>query len=181
MFSKRKRESTKHLRMVIGMLASTLLAIAMLLLSRAMPTHSDYDTDALATAQWLANAPQADPAFLQVHTDEHCASGDTHCFYILPDAIAPTIAREDITFTLRIDGHLTTDIHPELTDDNRLYTALPTDSLSAGLHLVEIDIRTANSNTYRHTWAINHHTGEVSAPPTLAVPPTYVTAVPDSP
>ncbi|MEO1290052.1 MAG: hypothetical protein AAFV93_20045, partial [Chloroflexota bacterium] len=164
-----------------GIMACVVIAMGSLLVMFALPTESNYATSQ-ATAQYLEQNTIVSPAFIRVNQD--CRDGAEHCFWIVPEIIADAddlygdMYRQSETLVIMIDGDITQALSPVLFGAN-LYVDLELNRFGAGLHLIEVQISDEDGRIYRHMWAERSETGVIEAPATLAVPPTYATAIPD--
>lgn len=169
---KKQKRSQKFLSyIIIGIFTCVLIGLGSLLLIVALPSESDYDNLSEATAQFLEQYPAQAPDFIRI--DEDCLDEGEHCFRII---------REDTTdnqLILKIDGQIQDDFIL-IPINTGLYGALNLEDFSSGLHLIEIQIQDDNGRIIQHAWTIRKVSESISAPPTLAVPPTYVTAIPNS-
>lgn len=167
---KQKRSQIFLTYIIIGILTCILIGIGSLLLIVALPSESDYDKLSEATAQFLEQYPAQAPDFIRINED--CLDGVDYCFRVI---------REDTTenqIILKIDGQIQDDFRP-IPMNTGLYGALNLENFTSGLHLIEIQIQDNDGHIVQHSWTIRIESENVSAPPTLAVPPTYVTAIPD--
>ena len=167
---KKQKRGAKFLSTIlIGIFTCLLIGIASFLLVFALPSESDYRERSAATAQFLEQYPAQAPDFL--HINEPCIDGDTHCFRVI---------REDTRnnqSVLKIDGQIQADfsLFPMNTG---FYGELQLDDFASGLHLIELEIQDTDGRIVQHAWTVRTESDSLSPPPTLAVPPTYVTAIP---
>lgn len=175
--TKRKRSEKFATYLVTGVFACILIALGSLLITMTLPAQANYDTQSLATAQHLEQHPAQVPAFIRVN--ENCESETLQCFWIVPyDINGQSINPQDYqSLTIRINGHIQTDSLPTLID-SALYVDLDLAEFGSGLHLIDINIQDNNGLIHQHTWSVRIDVGETAPPPTLAVPPTYSTAIP---
>ena len=168
---KKQKRGAKFLSyIIIGIFTCLLIGIGSFILVFALPSESDYRERSEATAQFLEQYPAQIPDFIRINQD--CIDGADHCFRVLLEDTANT------QFLVKIDGQVQEDFH--LTAINTgVYADLNFDEFAPGLHLIELQIQDANGRILQHAWTVRTASDSLSPPPTLAVPPTYVTAIPD--
>jgi|GEM_PF-6926402 len=178
---KQKRSQKFVTYIVIGIFTCLLIAIASLLIAMVLPSESSYRETSQATAQFLEQYPAAQPSFIRV--DENCNERSEHCFWIMADLLpgstdANHVVRVARSLVVTIDGQFQADYRP-VQVESYLYGDVALEAFGSGLHLIEVQIQDEDGRIYTHAWTVRTEDGDVSAPPTLAVPPTYSTAVPD--
>lgn len=167
---KQKRSQNFLTYIIIGIFTCVLIGIGSLLLIIALPSESDYDNLSEATAQFLEQYPAQSPDFIRINED--CLDGVDYCFRII---------REDTTsnqLILKIDGQVQDDFNP-IPMNTGFYGVLNLEDFASGLHLIELQIQDNDGRIVQHAWTIRIESDSISPPATLAVPPTYVTAIPD--
>lgn len=180
---KQKRSQKIVTYIISGIFTCILIALGSLLLAIVLPSQADYDAESQATAQYLEQYPAFSPAFIRVN--DTCDSVDEHCFWILPDTIIGQVdnpsamSQRGMSLILRINGRVQPNFRPILIDSS-LYGALNLAEFGSGLHLIDIQIEDKDGRIHQHTWSARIDVGEVAPPPTLAVPPTYSTAIPSN-
>ena len=167
---KQKRGAKFGTYIIIGIFTCLLIGIGSFLLVFALPSESDYRERSEATAQFLEQYPAQAPDFLHINRD--CLDGVEHCFRVIVEDTTNT------SFTLKIDGQVQDDFAP-MPMNTGFYGALNLEDFAPGLHLVELQIQDSNGRILQHAWTVRTESDSLSPPPTLAVPPTYVTAIPD--
>lgn len=179
--AKQKRSQKVVTSVIIGLMACIVIALASLMVMFALPTESNY-ASSQATAQVLEQLQPIPPPFIRVN--QECRDGALHCFWIVPDIIADAddltgdMYRQSDTLIIKVNGDIRQDLSPTLFGAH-LYVDLDLSRFGAGLHLIEVQISDEDGRIYQHAWADRSAEGTVDAPPTLAVPPTYATTIPD--
>lgn len=140
----------------------------------ALPQTPRYP-EAIQTAEVLISFQPQAPAYLQI--DTNCLYSQ-HCFTILLGSF-PAMSRPQLNRVLRslivtIDGDVRSDFYASMIDGN-IYAEIP--PLSAGLHLIQVEIQDKNKNWYRHSWALEL-SEDFAAQATQALPPTPLESTP---
>ncbi|GAB5493663.1 MAG: hypothetical protein Phog2KO_38780 [Phototrophicaceae bacterium] len=176
--AKRKRSEKFVTYIITGIFTCILIALGSLLLAIALPVQANYETHYLATAQYLDQHPAQTPNFIRINED--CDADSLHCFWIFPDELTSQHSNPQnfiSSLTLRINGSIQENVTSALID-SAFYIDLDLAEFGTGLHLIEIQIQDSNGHIHQHTWSAGIDGEELSPPPTLAVPPTYSTAIP---
>lgn len=196
MREKQKNSPKFVMYFILGLCTIMLIAMGSLFLAFALPSADDYRQASQATAQFLNQNPAQAPNFIQ--TDSTCMNDEAHCFWILPEALVGAATQQDArllatSIVVTIDGIVQQGYQPQLVESalyNSLQQQVSQSELtipriygnltleSAGLHLIEVRLQDKDARSHYHAWAIQSDGEVLSIPATLAIPPTYSTAVP---
>lgn len=180
---KKQKRAQKFVTYIIaGIFTCLLIALGTLLLAMVLPSQANYEAESLATAQFLEQYPIQSPSFIRVN--DNCYTDTLHCFWLVPDFLIgqtsnpQEMSQRGTSLIVRINGAIQANFRPTLVD-SYLYGDLNLADFGSGLHLIDIQIQDKDGRIHQHTWSERIDVGEVAPPPTLAVPPTYSTSVPD--